>query len=533
MRRAVIRLKNEFWTVFRVQLKSAFTLGSNNKKRKTATSAVGQILLWIVLMFLFGSYEFMIASALSVFDALYVLPTLVVTASSLLTLFQSVTYTKVLIFLPKDHDMLFSLPIKGTTVVSAKLATLYVLDLVSTMAFLLPCAVCYTVFGGFDLYFLISFFIMSFFVPLIPLLLAAVLSAVVSLIASRFRRAKLVGSLFYILFFIGVMLGSMSLSMNATEDPTQMMETFGSVAARMEKIYPPSKLFSDGVLGSISSALLFVGISLLSFAIVSLVFGKCYAKFHEFFAPRSYRVAYKMQKSSSGVKLALLKKDAKRIIASPGLLVNQGAGLLMALIFAIMFPLQFGGEENGADILVTMLPYLLAMGAAMSCLTNTAISLEGKSFPLLKSLPLSANTILEAKLLLHIAVCFPVLFLCSLISSLVLGFSIGETLITVLLPLLYSYNTGITGLFVNLKKYKFDWQTEMAVAKNSLPVTVTIFGGMFFAMIPLILSSVFYAVNRSPVVIGLLVCAVALVLAVVLTVLLRKKGAALFEKIEY
>ncbi len=527
-------MKNNFWTVFRVQLGSAFVLGSRSlSKRKKNASAAGQIVLWLFLAVLFGIYEFMIAGSLVVFDALYILPTLVVTASSLLTLFQSVTYTKALIFLPKDHDMLFSLPIKGETIVAAKLMTLYVLDLISTMAFLLPCAVCYTVFGGFDLYFLVSFLIMSFFVPLIPILVAAMISAVVSLIASRFRRAKLVGSIFYVLFFVGVMLGSMTLSTNATEDPAQMMEALQGAAARMEQIYPPVKLFSEGVLGSISSALLFVGISLLAFAVVSLVFGKCYAKFHEFFAPRSYRVAYKLKKAASGVKLALLKKDARRIISSPGLLVNQGAGLLMAVIFAIMFPLQFGGEEGGMDILMTMLPYLFAMGAAMSCLTNTAISLEGKAFPLLKSLPVSANTILEAKLLLHIVVCFPVLFLCSLITSIVLDFSLMQTILTVLVPLLYSYNTGIVGLFVNLKKYKFDWQTEMAVAKNSIPVTVTLFGGMFFAMIPLILSIVAYTMSISLVVFGFIVCAVALLLAVILTVLLRKKGEKLFLAIEY
>ncbi len=529
------RLKNNFWTVFRVQLGAAFLLGNRaTGKRKKTASAAGQIVLWLFLAVLFGIYEFMIAGALAAFDALSVLPTLVVTASSLLTLFQSVTYTKALIFLPKDHDMLFSLPIKGTTIVEAKLMTLYVLDLISTMAFLLPCAVCYTVFGGLDLYFLVSFFIMSFFVPLIPLLVAAMFSALVSLIASRFRRAKLAGSVFYVLFFIAVMLGSMTLSTNATEDPVQMMETLRAVAERMTRTYPPVKLFSDGVLGSISSALLFIGISLLALAVVSLVFGKCYAKFHEFFAPRSYRVAYKMKKTSSGVKIALLKKDARRILASPGLLVNQAAGLLMALIFAIMFPLQFGGEEMGGEgILFVMLPYLFAMGAAMSCLTNSAISLEGKAFPLLKSLPVSANTILEAKLLLHIVVCFPVLFLCSLIASSVIGFSPLQMLLTVLLPLLYSYNTGIVGLFVNLKKYKFNWQTEMAVAKNSIPVTITLFGGMFCAMIPLALSAAFYVMNFSSVVFGFAVCAVALVLAVVLTVLLRKKGEKLFLAIEY
>ena len=131
-------MKNEFLTVLRVHLKAAFTM-SGNKKRKKSASTAGYLGLWLLLAFIFGMYEFMIAASLAVFEALYILPILIVASSSLLTFVQSITYAKALIFCPKDHDLLFSLPVKGTTVVSAKLATLYVLDLVSTLAFLLPC----------------------------------------------------------------------------------------------------------------------------------------------------------------------------------------------------------------------------------------------------------------------------------------------------------------------------------------------------------------------------------------------------------
>ena len=507
-------------------------MGASNRKKRAKNAS--SVWLWLLLAVIFGSYEFMIAASLAVFDALFLLPLLVVTASSLLTFFQSITYTKALIFCAKDHDLLFSLPVKGTTVVSAKLAVLYVLDLVSTMAFLLPCLAAYIVFGGFDIWLLVSFLIMSLFVPLIPLLAAAIISALVSLIASRFRRAKLVGTVLYLLFFVGVMMGSMALSMSAVEDEAQMLEMMESAAARMTNIYPPASLFSDGVRGSVSSVLLFVGISLLAFAVVSLVFGKCYAKFHEFFAPRTHRTAYKMKKTSSGAKSALVKKDAKRLLSSPGLLINQGAGLLMILIFAIIFPMQFAAEEMGGEnILPTMMPYLFAMGAAMTCFTNTAISLEGKTFPLLKSLPLSTGTILSAKLRLHNLICMPFIGLCALVAGIVCGFSVPEIAVTVAVPLLYSYNTGIVGLLINLKKYKFDWATEMHVAKNSMPVAVTMFGGMFLAMVPLVLSVVCYAMSIPVWLFGAVVAIIALIAAVCLTFFIRKKGEKWFNEIEY
>ncbi len=494
----------------------------------------GYIGLWLVVAVIFGMYEFMIAASLAYLDALYILPILVVSASSLLTFIQSITYTKSLIFCPKDHDLLFSLPVKSTTIVSAKLATLYALDLVSTLAFLVPCLAAYIVFSGFELWFVISFVIMSVFVPLIPILLAAIISAVVSLIASRFRRAKTVGTVLYLLFFALFLFGTMTVSMNATADETQMLEMLSDAASRMIAIYPPAKLFSDGVEGRVSSALLFLGISMLAFAIVSFVFGKCYAKFHEFFAPRSHRVAYKLEKRSSSAVVALMKKDMKRYLSAPGVLLNQGAGLLMILVFAVVFPLQFGGEEmGGVNILASMMPYLFAMGAAMTCFTNASISLEGKMFPLLKSLPISVGTILSAKQALHNLFCMPVIALAACISSIVCGFSVPDMLVTVVVPLLYSYNTGVVGLLINLKKYKFDWATEMHVAKNSLPVMVTMFGGMFLAMIPLILSTIFYAINRPVWIFGACVALISLIVAIILTLFLRKKGEKWFNEIEY
>lgn len=504
-----------------------------SKKRKKSASTAGYLGLWLLLAVIFGVYEFMIAASLAVFGALHILPILIVASSSLLTFVQSITYTKTLIFCPKDHDLLFSLPVKGTTVVSAKLATLYVLDLVSTLAFLLPCLAAYTVFGGFDLWFFVSFLIMSFFVPLIPILFAAIISAVVSLIASRFRRAKTVGTVLYLLFFGAFMFGTMTLSMSTAEDEMQMMEMMDGAAEKMLSIYPPARLFSDGVQGSISSALLFMGLSLLAFVIVSFVFGKCYAKFHEFFAPRSHRAAYKLEKRSSGAVAALVKKDVKRYLSSPGLLINQGAGLLMIIVFAVIFPMQFGGEEMGAEILVCMMPYLFAMGAAMTCFTNASISLEGKMFPMLKSLPVSVRTILSSKLALHNLICLPFIGLPALISGIVCGFSVPDILVTVAIPLLYSYNTGVVGLLINLKKYKFDWATEMHVAKNSLPVAITMFGGMILSFIPMIGAVAFRALEYPLWLFGAIIAMLALAVSVILTAILRKKGEKWFLAIEF
>ena len=230
--------------------------------------------------------------------------------------------------------------------------------------------------------------------------------------------------------------------------------------------------------------------------------------------------------------MALMKKDMKRYLSSPGLLLNQGAGLFMIVIFAVLFPMQFGGEEMGAEILVCMMPYLFAMGAAMTCFTNASISLEGKTFPMLKSLPVSVRTILSSKLGLHLLICLPFIGLAALISGIVCGFSAPDILVTVLVPLLYSYNTGVVGLLINLKKYKFDWATEMHVAKNSLPVAITMFGGMILSFIPMIGAIAFQAFGYPLWIYGAIISLLAFIVSVILTIVLHKKGEKWFLAIE-
>lgn len=60
-------------------------MGASNRKKRAKNAS--SVWLWLLLAVIFGSYEFMIAASLAVFDALFLLPLLVVTASSLLTFF--------------------------------------------------------------------------------------------------------------------------------------------------------------------------------------------------------------------------------------------------------------------------------------------------------------------------------------------------------------------------------------------------------------------------------------------------------------
>ena len=140
-----------FLLILKTQLLATLSVGkANSSRRKSARAAslAGFGLVWLLITALAAFYEYLYATMLIEGGAIDALPVLIVTVSSFMTLLSSVTYTKSLIFCSRDHDLVFSLPVKGSTVVAAKIAALYILDLSVTLALLLPCGVIWGMFAA-------------------------------------------------------------------------------------------------------------------------------------------------------------------------------------------------------------------------------------------------------------------------------------------------------------------------------------------------------------------------------------------------
>jgi ABC-2 type transport system permease protein len=204
-------------------------------------------------------------------------------------------------------------------------------------------------------------------------------------------------------------------------------------------------------------------------------------------------------------------------------------------VFAVMFSIQnFGAEgEEVAEAFSVMFPFIFAMAAAMVNDTSSSISLEGKTFPLLKSLPVSPKEILRSKLYLHMAFCAPVILVCGIAVSVVNGLPAVGVIATLVIPLCYAYSAGIVGLLINLKNYKFDWTSEVMVAKNNLPMVLTMLGGMVLSLAPMGIALKLYFVGLPLAAILGGCTALAVIFAVVATILMNAFGEKWFLKIEY
>ena len=188
---------------------------------------------------------------------------------------------------------------------------------------------------------------------------------------------------------------------------------------------------------------------------------------------------------------SLVKKELNRFINSPVFVVNAAFGLVLFVVICIAICVKFDGLSEvlltkGIEITVeqmrqfvpAILFALIGMASFMSSITSSMISLEGKSFNILKSLPIKPSTIIVSKVLAAVVIMIPFILIGDIIFFVQFNFSILEIVeilvASVLLPLI----AETIGILVNLKYPKMDAENDTEVVKQSMSSMIAVFMGM-------------------------------------------------------
>ena len=125
-------------------------------------------------------------------------------------------------------------------------------------------------------------------------------------------------------------------------------------------------------------------------------------------------------------------------------------------------------------------PFLLAMMPAMMPTTSVSISMEGKQWWILQSLPVNKKDIIQAKILMNLTVVAPFYVVSELLAILAFSPSLWEVVCLLVIPAVYILFSSVAGIVINLHFPVFDWENETVVVKQS--------AATFFAMIIGVLS---------------------------------------------
>ena len=462
-----------------------------------------------------------------------ILPAYLIMLTSLIILMFSVFKAGEVIFQKNFYDILTSLPLKNSSIVISRYIRLYVENLLLTLGVMLPAIVVFGILVKPDWSFYVIGFIVAVFIPLLPITISVFVGALIVAISSRLRHKNLVSIVLSMLLVVAIMLGSMSLSTMTEEVDIQALQSLLNVVLNfIGTIYPPAIWLGGAMLtGDFLLCLTCVMGGFVAFAIVIWLISANYTWISEGLYSTSAKHNYQMEHLESTHMLgALYKREFKRYFASSVYVTNTIVSPIMGMLFAVAMifvaPDQLAGmapefyAETGVMLeMRNMFPLALAMTFSMMPITAVSISMEGKQWWIVKSLPISAKELLDSKLLLNLTITGPFCLLASVLVIIGQKASFMEAVWIFAVPLVTMLFSFVFGQFVNLKLPVFEWENEVSIVKQSASAFV---GGIvpFFILMPATMGSMALPVQRMNVCM-LVYC---LVLSVVTVVLYRKNS---------
>ena len=520
-------------SLFRIKTKS------QSKKAKL----ILPIFLFMFIFFYIVGFSNMIIEPLIGINLEYVLLTLFVTFTTIITFVEGIYKSGSLLFNSKDDNLLLSLPIKKSTVLFIRIFKFYVFEVLYNSMFLMPAMVVYAYYVDVG----ISYYIVSvsalLLLPIIPITISCIIGGIINSSASKFKHKNFAQTIITILLLVFIFYGSYNLE-SAIKNLAQNASLVNSV---ITKIYYPVKLYIKLVTNfKILDFIQFISINILIFIISVSIFSKIYFKINSStkavkLSKKNKNSKYKI-KTSSPIK-SLIKKELNKFANTPVFVINTAMGLAIFLIGCILISIKFDSLINtiSEDIPISVeqiksyIPVILfgfvCFSSLMSSITSSMISLEGKSFGILKSLPVSSFKIIISKVLTAVIIMVPVLLVGDIIMFVRFSFNLIEVLMILISSIILPLVSETIGIIINLKYPKMDAENDTEVVKQSMSSAIAVFTGMILTGITilLIVKGIEYNINLD--IIIALVLGIYTLLCMILLVYLNKVSIKEFNKI--
>lgn len=532
---------NSIINLIRVQSMNFFGINTflhtKDKKEKRKGILVGIAIIYLIIVMLPGTgfYYYMM---MKVYDSLGVpeaLLSVVMAMASVMCLITTVYKGSQILFGFSDFDIIMPMPIKASHIVISKLVVLYLMNIGFTLFIMAPAAAVYAYFVAPGALFYVYITLMTFALPLLPIIVATALSVLISLVSGRFRSKNMITIVLTLIFLVGVMM----ISFSATNLSDQV---FTDISVYLKNtingIYPLASIFTDAVCnGNIISLIIFLSISALAFALFAALVSKIFKPVRSYLNTSASNSSFKMQAVTSRSALnTLYRKEARRYFASPIYVTNTIIGVIMlTLMSGVLF---FGGGDMLEKVLEipgisetigAIIPLIMATLAGMTNTSCISISMEGKSFPLLKSLPVSAMTVFKSKILFNLTLTIPAVLINAPLISFILKLDLYRAAMTFIIPILFSFICAIFGIVINLFFPSFNWTNEVNVVKQSMASMIGILVPMFFGMAASVGVALLDSAYTNIALAGIAV--LFALITVLLYVYLKKKGDAAYNKL--
>lgn len=425
-----------------------------------------------------------------------ILPAYLILLVSLVILVFSIFKAGDILFQRNSYDILVSLPVKSSTIVISRFIRLYVENVLLAVVVMLPACVVFGVLMKPVWSFYVIGMMATLFIPLLPITISVFVGALIKAISSRSKHKNFVSVILSVALVVGIMLGSMQFSSLADNiDMSAFKNMLDMVLDVINCIYPPAIWLGNAMLtGNFVTCLALICGSILFTGIVIGVLSLNYTWICDGIFSTSARHDYQMEHlKSSNMLGTLYKREFKRYFASSVYVTNTIMSPIMGLLFAgaMLFVTPERLEAMAADLysqmgvmlhMRSMLPVALAATFCIIPITAVSISMEGKQWWIIKTLPIRTKTLLDSKLLMNLSIVAPFYVVSVIMIAIGQKVSAVELVWLIFVPLFSIVFSCVFGQTVNLKLPVFDWENEVTVVKQSASMFI---GGIvpFFLMI--------------------------------------------------
>lgn len=512
-------------------------MGFDVKKSKAKTILIGLAILYSIIVFvgLFGYMFFDLGRLLKDMGQIEILISFLCIYTLGMALFITLFRASGYLFYYKDYEILAPLPIHPRTVLFAKMTVMMTLLYITSFIFTLPIMFSYFYWNGFDVLGIIYFILGFIFIPLIPVAVISFLSLGIATLTAKLRHSKLISILLVFVLMIGLMMVSFSLNDVEQNPLTGQIDLFKGIA----KVYLPFDWFRVAVhQKSFVHLLYLVGSNVIFFGVYLYFIQRLVHKTNQRGIRANVRKTVgtlSYQKKSP--LMSIVFKEMKRFFGSTIYAVNSGFGpiiLLVASVASLFFQAKLE-EILGQAIGVEGLPIeimvigLIGFSLAMTYTPAISLSMEGKNFWIMKSLPIKPKTVMYGKIVFNLILMIPIGILSVVLFGISLKIPLVNQLVMILLVVTFSFVISCFDAMVNLFTPKFQFMNDTEVVKQSAGALLAIFGG--FAIMA-INGVVFYFLSdvMENALVFLCMVLVNLVLLVPLILFLEKRTDRIFNQ---
>lgn len=401
--------------------------------------------------------------------------------------FGSVFNTYAGLYLPKDNDLLLSMPIPASTLICARLLGVYLMGLLYSSVVILPTVIVYWIMADASIPAILGGLLLMLLISVFVLTLSFTLGWVVAKISQKLKRRSLI-TVLASLAFIG---GYYFVYFKAQSMLQDLLANAAVYGARIRQSAYPLYLFGSVGVGDGMAALIVTAAVAVLFGLMWLLLSRSFLRIATSGGKidrKAYRKTAVRQRSVDG---ALLRREFSRFAASPNYILNCGLGTFLIPLCAVavlwkgssLFALmnEMFAEVPGGTLL--LLCVLLCALASMNLITAPSVSLEGKSLWLMQSLPVESWKVFRAKVRMQLILTVPSMLLCVVCVAVVYPLKPIQLILMLLLVASYGLLAALSGLTLGVKLPTLSWTNEVLPLKQGAPVTLALFGGWGYTLL--------------------------------------------------